>query len=179
MELKDVIEKYGYLYIGDTSRIPLVSLKMRTDNCECPFLENNRCTIHLGKPSACALFPLGRCAVRENNGSTKIMYIMQPVECGTKDEQHTLREWMTEFDLEESETWFSVWQEAVFEISGWIKKRIDKIPSGKLTITYSLMVNILYLPYDLDKPLTAQFESNKDYIMLMLDVLEQTLTKEN
>ena len=41
------------------------------------------------------------------------------------------------------------------------------------------MVNILYLRYDLDKPLTAQFESNKDYIMLMLDVLEQTLTKEN
>ena len=41
------------------------------------------------------------------------------------------------------------------------------------------MVNILYLRYDLDKPLTAQVESNKDYIMLMLDVLKQTLTKEN
>ena len=39
--------------------------------------------------------------------------------------------------------------------------------------------NILYLRYDLDKPLTAQVESNKQYIMLMLDVLEQTLTKEN
>ena len=40
MELKDVIEKYGYLYIGDTSRIPLVALKMRTDNGECPFFGN-------------------------------------------------------------------------------------------------------------------------------------------
>ena len=117
--------------------------------------------------------------MREENGSTKIMYIMQPVECGAKDEQHTPREWMTEFDLEESEAWFSVWQETVFEISEWIKKRIDIIPSGKLNLTYGLMVNILYLRYDLDKPLTDQVESNKHYIMLMLDVLEQTLTKEN
>ena len=179
MELKDVIEKFGVLYIGDTSRIPLISLKMRKDNGDCPFLQNNRCTIHLGKPAACALFPLGRCAMREENGSSKIVYIVQPVKCGAKDEQHTPREWMTEFDLEESETWFSVWQETVFEISEWIKKRIDKIPLEKLNLTYGLMVNILYLRYDLDKPLAAQVENNKHYIMLMLNVLEQTINKEN
>ena len=86
---------------------------------------------------------------------------------------------MTEFDLEESETWFAVWQETVFEISEWIKKRIDKIPLEKLNLTYGLMVNILYLRYELDKPLTAQVENNKHYIMLMLNVLEQTLNKEN
>ena len=141
MELKDVIEKFGVLYIGDTSRIPLISLKMRKDNGDCPFLQNNRCTIHLGKPAACALFPLGRCAMREENGSSKIVYIVQPVECGAKDEQHTPREWMTEFDLEESETWFSVWQETVFEISEWIKKRIDKIPLRICNNVFSIPIN--------------------------------------
>ena len=55
MELKDVIEKYGYLYIGDTSRIPLVALKMSSDNGECPFLENNRCYSLRKAGSLCAV----------------------------------------------------------------------------------------------------------------------------
>lgn len=100
---EEVIYNYGYVYIGKSSKIPLVSLKMRPDTNECPFLEKNRCKIHNGKPAACALFPLGRFAARDEDNDVKIAYILQPVDCGTKDEEHTVRQWMSSFNLEESE----------------------------------------------------------------------------
>ena len=72
--LPEVLNKYGCLYVGETSKVPLVSLKMREDNGKCPFLQDdNRCRIHMSKPAVCALFPLGRCASREENKpNTKI-----------------------------------------------------------------------------------------------------------
>ena len=173
--VSEVIDTYGFMYVGETSKIPLVILKMRSDNGECPFLHNNRCSIHLGKPAACALFPLGRFAARDKNGGVEISYILQPVDCGAKDEQHTPREWMSEFDLEESEEWFSVWQDTVMDISSRVIKLTEIIPRYKLNMTYHLMVDILYMRYDIDKPLIRQVESNKDYIMNILDILEGKL----
>ena len=64
--LPDVLQEYGNLYLGNTSKMPLVSLKMREDNGKCPFLmDDNRCKIHSNKPTVCALYPLGRGASRE------------------------------------------------------------------------------------------------------------------
>lgn len=57
--LEEVIYNYGYVYVGQMSKIPLVSLRMRPDTNECPFLIDGRCKIHSGKPAVCALFPLG------------------------------------------------------------------------------------------------------------------------
>lgn len=84
---EEVISEYGFVYIGQTSQIPLVSLRMRPDNNECPFLNKNRCGIHMGKPAACALFPLGRFAIRDDPQNVKVAYILQSTDCGTKDEQ--------------------------------------------------------------------------------------------
>ncbi len=79
--LQNVFEKYGHAYIGSTSNVPLVSLKMREDNGKCHFLrDDNRCRIQKNKPAVCALFPLGRCAARKENG-TEIFYILQPNDC--------------------------------------------------------------------------------------------------
>ena len=36
--LPEVLQEYGNLYLGNTSKMPLVSLKMREDNGKCPFL---------------------------------------------------------------------------------------------------------------------------------------------
>jgi Fe-S-cluster containining protein len=80
--LPEVLQEYGNLYLGNTSKMPLVSLKMREDNGKCPFLmDDNRCKIHSNKPTVCALYPLGRGASREGK-KAKIFYILQPTTCG-------------------------------------------------------------------------------------------------
>ena len=129
--LPEVLQEYGNLYLGNTSKMPLVSLKMREDNGKCPFLmDDNRCKIHSNKPTVCALYPLGRGASREGK-KAKIFYILQPTTCGGMDEIHTPREWMGEFNLLESEQWFSVWQDIVMEISEQIRKVLPQMPGRK------------------------------------------------
>ena len=173
--LPDVLNKYGHLYIGSTSKVPLVALKMREDNGKCYFLEDdNRCHIQMNKPSVCALFPLGRCASRREEG-TEIFYILQPTDCGERDESHTPREWMGEFDLEESEEWFRVWQDVVAIISERINAVLPLMPESVINDILSGMGGILYLRYDLEKPLIPQVKDNGEQVLRMISMLEDTV----
>ena len=43
--LPEVLQEYGNLYLGNTSKMPLVSLKMREDNGKCPFLMDDTCAL--------------------------------------------------------------------------------------------------------------------------------------
>lgn len=173
--LPDVLKKYGFLYLGDTSKFPLVSLEMREDDGKCPFLnDNNRCGIHMYKPSVCALFPLGRCASRHND-KTDIFYILQPTDCGFKDEVHTPREWMGSFNLEESEQWFAAWQDIVMEISERIRAILPNLPIGVVDEMFSGIVQILYLRYHIDQPLLPQVKENGILAVKMISMLENTI----
>ena len=175
--LSDVLDKYGHYYIGNMSKVPLVSLRMREDNGKCHFLrKDNRCHIQMNKPSVCALFPLGRCASRKEEG-TDIFYILQPTECGDRDERHTPREWMGEFNLEESEEWFRVWQDIVVTISERITEVLPKIPEGLVNDILSSMGGILYLRYDLDKPLIQQVKDNGSEVLRMIEMVENLVTE--
>ena len=178
--VEEVIGKYGLLYIGDTSKVPLVMLKMRKDTGECPFLKDNRCSIHMGKPAVCALFPLGRVAMRdkENTHAIKLSYVLQPVTCGAKDETHTPREWMTGFDLAESEQYFNVWQDTVMEMSEGFKKYIHDLPKNAKDGLYRLMASIMYGKYDPNEPLMPQFEEKRKLIMGSLAHIERGLNEE-
>ena len=174
--LPEVLNKYGCLYVGETSKVPLVSLKMREDNGKCPFLQDdNRCRIHMSKPAVCALFPLGRCASREEN-KTDIFYILQPTDCGDQSEKHTPREWMGEFNLEESEQWFSVWQDIVMELSERIREVLPNMPAGAGNEMLSGTGQILYLNYDLDKPLISQVKENGNLAMRMISMVEKMVS---
>ncbi len=158
--LQIIFEKYCHAFIGSTSNVPLVSLKMREDNGKCPFLEDdNRCRIQKNKPSVCALFPLGRCAARKNCG-TEIFYILQPTDCGERNESHTPKEWMREFNLEESEAWFSVWQDIVSALSERITEVLPKVSGELESAMYTGVGGLLYLKYDKDKPILPQVREN-------------------
>lgn len=171
--IPDVLVKYVDIYIGDTSKVPLVSLKMREDNGKCPFLdENNRCGIHANKPVVCALFPLGRCASRGEE-NTDIFYILQPTDCGDKTESHTPREWLGKFDLEESEQWFSIWQDIVMEISEHTKVLFPKMPGISGIGLQSYIAQILYTNYDLDKPIIPQVKENGKLAIKMISMIEE------
>ena len=158
--LQKVFEKYGHAYIGSTSNVPLVSLKMREDNGKCPFLrEDNRCRIQKNKPSVCALFHLGRCATRKDSG-TEIFYILQPTDCGERDERHTPKEWMGEFNLEESEEWFCIWQDIVSALSKRITEVLPIVSTELENALFTGIGGLLYMKYDIEKPLLPQVKEN-------------------
>lgn len=174
--LHEVLYEYGNLYVGGTSKVPLVSLNMRRDNGKCPFLmEDNRCRIHNHKPTACALYPLGRGATGDIEGKRKIFYILQPTDCGEYYEAHTPREWLDEFELEESEQWFSVWQGIVMEISERIRTVLPKMPGRSGDELLMGIAQILYLRYKLEQPLIPQVKENAILVGKMITMVEGTL----
>ena len=151
--------------------------RMREDNGKCFFLrENNRCRIQMNKPSVCALFPLGRCASRKEDG-TDIFYILQPTTCGGLDESHTPREWMGEFNLEESEEWFCIWQDVVMVLSERIVEVLPKVPKSLVDDILSGMGGILYLRYDLERPLVQQVKDNGAEALRMIEMVEKLVTQ--
>ena len=176
-QLTDVIQEYGYVYVGDSSKVPLVSLKMRQDNGKCPFLKSdNRCGIHKGKPSVCALFPLGRIASRDMaTGKTDISYILQQTSCGARDETHTPREWMEEFGLEESEEWFAIWQDVVMKLSERIRAILPQMPGISGEAVLNALFQVLYLRYHPEQPVTPQLKDNEEKVHVMLDTTEKLI----
>ena len=174
---EEVIDEYGFVYIGESSLIPLVGLKMNKETNACPFLKENRCSIQSGKPSVCALFPLGRVAARELDGDAKLRYILQPTSCGARDETHTPREWMAGFNLEESEQQFMVWQNVVMSISERLKSIVHKMPTVPKNVMYHQMHHFLYVCYQVEEPLIPQLERNKQLTDTLLDVVEDAIAE--
>lgn len=172
----EVIFNYGYVYVGQMSKIPLVSLKMRADTNECPFLIDKRCKIQSGKPAVCALFPLGRFAAKDGENDAKISYILQPVDCGAKDEEHTVREWMRGFNLEESEEFFFIWQDKAIKLSECMKKIIDDLPPRIQEMLINQITHFIYASYDVEKPLQPQLEKNYSNCEQLLTGIENTIS---
>lgn len=168
----EVIEHYCIYYIGNDSRLPVVLLKALGSERACPFLKRRRCTIHQAKPAACALYPLGRMVKSDGKQSSATMYFLQPVRCGTKDQTHTVREWLQEFDLDQSDTWFQAWQETVFDLMQLVKELIQLLSEDTMNHFYSLLFSEMYLSYNLSEDFFPQFQNNmtrlKDFLSEML-----------
>ena len=86
----EVVEEYCECYIGQDSRFPIVRLRPRGASRACPLLEGKRCKVHTSKPFVCALFPLGRVLMAEEEHLAEdelpkftTTYILNPVDCGS------------------------------------------------------------------------------------------------
>lgn len=172
---KHVVDRFCHFYIGDSSRLPVVLLKSIGNDKRCPFLLNNRCSIHASKPTVCALFPLGRFAnVSEGNGRTQ--FFLQPVSCGAKDEAHTVREWLSSFDLLESETWFQAWQRAITALSPLMGKLQTTLSEDILDMVYSILFSVMYLNYQNDQDFLPQFNTNMRKVIELLTKVDSLNT---
>ncbi len=172
--MDQVVEKYGNIYIGPTSKMPLVSLRMRTEDGKCPFLKDNLCGIHKNKPSVCVLYPLGRAAMGQK-GSTELemSYFLQEINCGTKDEVHTPREWIGAFKIAQSEERFMVWQKMFLVLSERLIELLPKIPERAAEALLAGICSTLYAQYDMEKPIMLQIKENVDNVTKVLDKTEQ------
>ena len=171
MTPKDVIDRYCHFYIGTGSHLPVVLLKAVGRDKHCPFLQSNRCSIHISKPTVCALFPLGRFA-DASKGVGEMQFFLQPVSCGGKDEIHTIREWLSSFDLLESNTWFQAWQNVILELSPLMNRLCKSLPEDVLNKAYSILFAEMYLAYQQNVDFLPQFKTNMEKVTELLKSVE-------
>lgn len=124
---KEVVNGYGKIVLGGNTGLPIVLLKRDRFN-RCLLLKNKKCTVHLGKPGACYLFPLGR--VIKGNSNDGIKYFMQPELCNhyRLGKKVTIRDYIGEKYVSQEQAcmaWLSRYGKLSSEIIGDFKEFIE------------------------------------------------------
>lgn len=162
------VARYCEVYIGDSSRFPIVRIKPRGSVHRCPFLNDRKCSIHPAKPIVCAMFPIGRYVRTDHpleNGKLKTEYLFQKLLCGDQSETHTVREWFGAFGIPLEDTFFQDWQNALTEISLKIHKVEPLSTEKEMNLIWDLIYRVLYLNYDMEKEFEPQFQDNSRKLM--------------
>ncbi len=175
----EIVSEYCDTYLGQSSRMVIVRLLPQGSVKRCPFLKNQKCSIHKSKPTVCALYPLGRSMKAPKNGSknilnAKVEYIFQKPTCGDASETHSVRDWLSEFNLLEDEEYFKTWMQLVADLGKTIRRVEDECsPDVVEALATSVLVSI-YLDYNTSEPFMPQFLKNeKDYRKTLSELLHQ------
>ena len=168
--------EYCVFNIGEHTRMPIVRLASEGKDTHCVLLKNHRCSVHKVKPAVCAMFPLGRYMSFEKDDynaeaidTSKVKYLLQPPECGDESETHTVREWLSGFDIKLEDEAFVQWQKAISRFSNKFKeleKQQDML--SMMEIWFVVRVS-LYLQYDTSKEFLPQFNYNVENLLKLLD----------
>ena len=137
----------------------------------CPMLRDNHCSVHAAKPTICVLYPLGRAVQVEPDGKPAVFYFLNGSTCGAKDETHTVREWLSEFDLQNSTAWFLTWQKAISKLSPSLKAMEKLLPPKELSILYAIVFKALYLDYADVQEFLPKFVLNVQALQKQIDTL--------
>ena len=162
----EIAERYCIWFVGENSMLPVITIRMQGPEKVCPFLQQKKCIIHGAKPTVCALFPLGR--ITSENGD--VQYIIQNVNCGERDKEQTVREWMTGYDLAEAEAWASEWGAAVADFSRRIHEFANTMKQETIQMIEQTALILLYLKYDTDRDFMEQFRANAALLNTLLSV---------
>ena len=154
-----LLKEYCEIYIGKVSKLPFV--KVVFENGVCKFMKDNKCSIHVFKPSVCKLYPLGRGVKEDFN---EVFYFKQDTQCGGKGMQ-IVKEWVKGID----EEIFIVWSTFMLDLvkSSHYEVLVDRVLKNhkKLDIDYAFfyaIIDILYLQYDVKVDFLSQLkERNK------------------
>ncbi len=150
--MQEVLIKHTIGYIGETSKLPVVVLKQRQDG-SCSLLRKGKCMVHSNKPLVCALYPLGRYYLPAEN---RFGYFEQSIYCGT-DQEHTLEEWLNTFNIPEWDEASSLWATIITKFAEQTMKIKNPDAIEKMG---EVLVRVLYIDYDTNKPYTEQLALN-------------------
>ena len=162
--------------IGEHTRMPIVRLASEGKDTHCVLLKNHRCSVHKVKPAVCAMFPLGRYMSFEKDDynaesidTSKVKYLLQPPECGDESETHTVREWLSGFDIKLEDEAFVQWQKAISRFSSKFKELEKKQDMLTMMEIWFVVRVSLYLQYDTFKEFLPQFNYNVENLLKLLD----------
>ena len=153
---KQVIEECAEVYIGDSSRIPVVHMVPVGPQRRCPLLlPDGRCSVHDCKPTVCALYPLGRVALfqdvkdkdaeitREN---IRVKYIINDYNCGSAKKRNTVRSWLAQFQIPEEDEFFIRWNVVTVNLSAMVRKlEENNCSEHTLQMLWNAILFALYL----------------------------------
>ena len=168
--------EYCVFNIGEHTRMPIVRLASEGKDTHCVLLKNHRCSVHKVKPAVCAMFPLGRYMSFEKDDynaesidTSKVKYLLQPPECGDESETHTVREWLSGFDIKLEDEAFVQWQKAISRFSNKFKELEKKQDMLTMMEIWFVVRVSLYLQYDPSKEFLPQFIYNVENLLKLLD----------
>ena len=172
----DFYHEYCVFNIGEHTRMPIVRLASEGKDTHCVLLKNHRCSVHKVKPAVCAMFPLGRYMSFEKDDynaesidTSKVKYLLQPPECGDESETHTVREWLSGFDIKLEDEAFVQWQKAISRFSNKFKELEKKQDMLTMMEIWFVVRVSLYLQYDTSMDFLPQFNYNVENLLKLLD----------
>lgn len=154
----DFMDTYCEVYIGDQSKLPVVRLR---PSAICVFQMQEKCLVNEVKPTVCALYPLGRIVAFDLN-KYRSQYFLQEVDCGTKDKENIIGDWIKVLG-EEFEECSHLWQSMVTKASEMMRK-LPKMDEEHLEMLNTMLFMVLYDGYDYDEDFVSQF---KDHLLYM------------
>jgi len=174
MATAEVLERYCDMHVGAETKMPVPTMA-KTKKGACPLLAYGRCTVHDHKPVTCALYPLGRCV---EYGEKKITYFVQGEgirdRCHSTPKVHTLREWLSEYNLLDQDEDIFAWIDAtvkVVESAGfkWYKDNYDKLPSAVKDVFWQAATVALFGAFDMNRPFAEQITKNVEQLCRVMD----------
>lgn len=167
-----MIKAYAEVYIGPTSRIPIVHLLSNGPYGTCPLLENGRCSVHECKPMVCALFPLGRVVTHRNDESANkgqepvVKYNFNFCPFGSADDVNTVRSWLAKFGIPEHDEFYLLWDKVRLSLSQMVMRMEEvKMSQASLERFWGTTYHLLYIQYDTCQEFMPQFQAVADMLI--------------
>jgi uncharacterized protein len=88
----EFLEKHTLILSKEKQLIPLVFLKMREKNKECPFVTEEGCTVYANRPWACRMFPLDTA----DDGTFRLIADADRCKGLEEDKTQQIGEWLVE-----------------------------------------------------------------------------------
>ena len=148
---EEAVKQYCETYMGGTSRLPIVRLRPQGSIKRCPLLKDRKCMVHKAKPTVCAMYPLGRCLAISQDTMSRI----ETAELKPQLDQYYIR-----------------WQRIAMLASKVIKGVEGSWTTHGLNMLLTLIYNVLYLGYDMDKEFEPQFEERAEELRTILVKIE-------
>ena len=156
----EFLSKYCESFLGGQTRTPLVRIKSDKRDGHCVLLKNHQCIVHKGKPTVCALYPLGRFhTINDSMESIEIGYFNQGCHCGC-NETYTVREWLASFGLEEDEVNFKQWSFYQLRFGPMFKDLEHMLSPEEFAKFITVFVGLVYGFYDTVKDFLPQLIDN-------------------
>ena len=137
-------------------------LKERLDG-SCSFLKKGKCIIHEAKPIACALQPLGRLLMlNEETGEQEFRYYLKEFSCAAgRDESVKVQDWLDRFHIEEYDECIKLYKRLGSVCSKLMHEAKTLSEQQEM---FQTAFFLMYAKYDKNEPLGPQLAQNLAFI---------------
>ena len=106
-----------------------------------------------------------------------MFYLFNGATCGARDQEHTVAEWLSEFNLQESEAWFLEWSKELGEVAITIHELEKRLRPKLMEPVFGAVFTGMYLNYYAGVSFMEQFRANSQKVKQMLGAIKSEVEK--